>query len=107
MASITSTEESFQYHGEPATQHHHQHHHHQQQQQHDFADHHDDSPANSSKMTANLLDSCLPRQDDLRLSSLPSGQDAVAGLELATEGFLPISGRTREPLCHRRPRCPW
>ena len=56
MASITSTDESFQYHGD----HLHQQRDHYQpdhQQQHQYPDH--NSPANSSKMSANLLDSCL------------------------------------------------
>ncbi|GFO31398.1 hypothetical protein PoB_005790300 [Plakobranchus ocellatus] len=44
-----------------------------------------------------------PQQGDLRLSGPPSGQGAVAGLEPATEGSLQISGRTRKPLCYRRP----
>ncbi|GFO37404.1 hypothetical protein PoB_006390900 [Plakobranchus ocellatus] len=48
-----------------------------------------------------------PQRGDLRLSGPPSGQGAgsgaVAGLEPATEGSLQISGRTRKPLCYRRP----
>ncbi|KAK3792495.1 hypothetical protein RRG08_057147 [Elysia crispata] len=64
MASITSTDESFQYHGDlhqhQRDHYHHDHHHnhHPQTDQQQYA-HDRDSPANSSKMSANLLDSCL------------------------------------------------
>ncbi|GFS16452.1 hypothetical protein ElyMa_006796400 [Elysia marginata] len=68
MASITSTDESFQYHGDGQQQrdhynnHHHQqhlHHHHHQDDHRQYVTNDRDSPANSSKMSTNLLDSCL------------------------------------------------
>ncbi|RUS70939.1 hypothetical protein EGW08_021296 [Elysia chlorotica] len=62
MASITSTDESFQYHGDlQQQQREHYHLNHSQQQQHQYPadDELRNSPANSSKMSTNLLDSCL------------------------------------------------
>ncbi|GFO21882.1 hypothetical protein PoB_004838700, partial [Plakobranchus ocellatus] len=35
--------------------------------------------------------------------ALRQARAPVAGLEPATEGSLQISGRTRKPLCYRRP----
>ncbi|GFO01809.1 hypothetical protein PoB_002831400 [Plakobranchus ocellatus] len=36
--------------------------------------------------------------------ALRQARAPVAGLEPATEGSLQISGRTRKPLCYRRPK---
>ncbi|GFN98587.1 hypothetical protein PoB_002509300 [Plakobranchus ocellatus] len=46
-----------------------------------------------------------PQQDDLRLSSLPSGRAPVAGLEPATVGSLQISGRTKDEELNALSKC--
>ncbi|GFO48922.1 hypothetical protein PoB_007542700 [Plakobranchus ocellatus] len=52
-----------------------------------------------------LRSSCFHNKVISGFRALRQARAPVAGLEPATEGSLQISGRTRKPLCYRRP--PW